>query len=83
MELQAEISLRKNRALIGRELEVLVEGELAGSVTRRRGRTPVQAPEIDGMVILRGEAQPGEFVRVRINEARTYDLVGDITGAIV
>ena len=82
MELQAEISLRKNRGLIGRELEVLVEGELAGRATRMRGRTPVQAPEIDGMVMLRGEAQPGEFVRARINEARTYDLVGEITGAI-
>jgi len=82
MELQAEISLRKNRGLIGRELEVLVEGELAGRATRMRGRTPVQAPEIDGMVMLRGEAQPGEFVRARISEARTYDLVGEITGAI-
>ncbi len=82
MELQAEIALRKNRALVGHELEVLVEGELAGSATRMRGRTPVQAPEIDGMVILRGEARAGEFVRARIKSARTYDLVGEITGAI-
>jgi ribosomal protein S12 methylthiotransferase len=82
MELQAEISLRKNREMIGQEVEVLVEGELAGRATRQRGRSPAQAPEIDGMVILKGEAQPGEFVRVKINEARTYDLVGDITGVI-
>jgi ribosomal protein S12 methylthiotransferase len=82
MELQAEISLRKNREMIGQELEVLVEGELTGRATRQRGRSPAQAPEIDGMVILKGEAQPGEFVRVKINEARTYDLVGDITGVI-
>jgi ribosomal protein S12 methylthiotransferase len=82
MEQQAEIALRKNRALVGHELEVLVEGELAGSATRMRGRTPVQAPEIDGMVILRGEARVGEFVRARIKNARTYDLVGEITGTI-
>jgi ribosomal protein S12 methylthiotransferase len=81
MQLQAEISLRKNRGLIGQEVEVLVEGELPGRAMRQRGRSSAQAPEIDGMVMLRGEAQPGEFVRVRINEARTYDLVGDITGA--
>jgi ribosomal protein S12 methylthiotransferase len=81
MELQADVSLRKNRRLIGQEVEVLVEGELAGRATRQRGRSSAQAPEIDGIVMLRGEAQPGEFVRVRINEARTYDLVGDITGA--
>jgi ribosomal protein S12 methylthiotransferase len=82
MELQAEIALAKNRELIGSELEVLVEGELAGSATRMRGRTSAQAPEIDGMVMLRGEAQAGEFVRTRIKAARTYDLVGEITGTI-
>ena len=78
MEKQATISLRKNRAFVGREVEVLIEGDLAGSATRLRGRTACQAPDIDGIVVLRGEAQPGEFVRARIKEARTYDLVGEI-----
>lgn len=78
MEKQAAISLRKNRTFVGRDVEVLIEGDLAGRATRLRGRTPYQAPDIDGMVVLRGEAQPGEFVRARIKEARTYDLVGEI-----
>ncbi len=78
METQAAISLRKNKALVGQDLEVLVEGDLAGRATRLRGRTACQAPDIDGMVVLRGEAEPGEFVRARIKEARTYDLVGEI-----
>lgn len=82
MALQAEISARKNRKQIGRDLEVLVEGGLAGRTSRLRGRSSLQAPEIDGMVILRGEAVPGEFVRARINSARTYDLVGDIIGEV-
>jgi ribosomal protein S12 methylthiotransferase len=82
MELQAEISLGKNRGLIGRELEVLVEGEVAGRATRIRGRMSSQAPEIDGMVLLKGEAHPGEFVRARIKQARSYDLVGEVTGEI-
>jgi len=82
MELQAGISLRKNRDLVGRELEVLVEGEAQGRATRMRGRTSGQAPEIDGMVLLKGEARPGEFVRARINQARSYDLVGEVTGEI-
>jgi ribosomal protein S12 methylthiotransferase len=82
MELQAEISARKNREQVGRELEVLVEGSLSGHATRLRGRTSLQAPEIDGMVVLRGDAAPGEFVRARITAARTYDLVGDITGEV-
>jgi ribosomal protein S12 methylthiotransferase len=78
MEVQAEISLRKNGALVGRDLEVLVEGNLAGRATRFRGRTAVQAPDIDGMVMLRGDVRPGEFVRARITQARTYDLVGEV-----
>jgi ribosomal protein S12 methylthiotransferase len=78
MEVQAEISLGKNGALVGRDLEVLVEGNLAGRATRLRGRTAVQAPDIDGMVMLRGDALPGEFVRARITQARTYDLVGEV-----
>jgi ribosomal protein S12 methylthiotransferase len=83
MELQADISLRKNRDLVGRELEVMVEGPMPGRVTRMRGRTPVQAPEIDGMVLLRGEAQPGEFVLAKIDRAFSYDLAGEVTGATV
>ena len=82
MELQAEISMAKNRGLIGCEIEVMVEGSIAMRATRMRGRTFLQAPEIDGMVILRGEANPGEFVRARIERALSYDLVGEVTGGI-
>jgi ribosomal protein S12 methylthiotransferase len=74
METQSEISLRKNRGLIGREVEVLVEGPMAGRATRLRGRTGGQAPEIDGAVFLSGEAEPGEFVRARVDRALSYDL---------
>jgi ribosomal protein S12 methylthiotransferase len=82
MEVQAEISLGKNGALVGRDLEVLVEGNLAGRATRLRGRTAVQAPEIDGMVMLRGDALPGEFVHARITQARVYDLVGEVCAIV-
>jgi ribosomal protein S12 methylthiotransferase len=82
MEVAAEISLAKNRGLVGREIEVMVEGAAAGRATRLRARTPAQAPEIDGMVLLSGEAEPGEIVRARIERASTYDLHGRITGAV-
>ncbi|MBE3603519.1 30S ribosomal protein S12 methylthiotransferase RimO [bacterium] len=81
MEAQAEISLRRNRELVGGECEVLVEGTLPGRATRLRGRTPQQAPEIDGMVILKGDAEPGEFVRARIERARSYDLEATVANA--
>jgi ribosomal protein S12 methylthiotransferase len=73
MEAQAQVSLEGNRGLIGREVEVLVESQGPGQ-GRLRGRIATQAPEIDGMVVLRGEAEPGEFVRARIEKAFIYDL---------
>jgi ribosomal protein S12 methylthiotransferase len=82
MEVAAEISLAKNRGLVGREIEVMVEGAAPGRATRLRARTSAQAPEIDGMVLLSGEAEPGEIVRARIERASTYDLHGRITGAV-
>ena len=82
MEVQGEISLEKNRDLVGREIEVMVEGAAPGRATRLRARTPAQAPEIDGMVLLSGEAEPGDIVRARIERATTYDLHGRITGAV-
>jgi ribosomal protein S12 methylthiotransferase len=82
MEVAAEISLEKNRGLVGREIEVMVEGAAPGRATRLRARTSAQAPEIDGMVLLSGEAEPGEIVRARIERATTYDLHGRIIGAV-
>ncbi|HLX36761.1 MAG TPA: 30S ribosomal protein S12 methylthiotransferase RimO [Candidatus Binataceae bacterium] len=80
METQADISHKKNRAMVGRELEVLVEGAVPGRASRMRGRSAAQAPEIDGAVFFKGDGAPGEFVRVRIDKALTYDLSGRALG---
>ncbi len=82
MEMQAGISLQKNRAMVGKEVEVLVEGTMPGRVKRLKGRMAGQAPEIDGMVILNGSAEPGEFVQARIEKALTYDLHAEVRGAL-
>jgi ribosomal protein S12 methylthiotransferase len=81
MATQSEISLAKNRGLVGREIEVLVEGPMPGRSTRLRGRTSGQAPEIDGSVFLAGDAEAGEFVRARIDKALSYDLHATVAGA--
>jgi ribosomal protein S12 methylthiotransferase len=83
MATQSEISLAKNRGLVGREVEVLVEGPMPGRSTRLRARTSGQAPEIDGSVFLAGDAEPGEFVRARIDKALSYDLHATVIGAAV
>jgi ribosomal protein S12 methylthiotransferase len=73
MQLQQEISLAKNRALVGRILDVLIEGRGDGISV---GRTYRDAPEIDGLVLIEEELPVGELVPVRITEALEYDLYG-------
>jgi len=80
MTLQRKIAREKNRALVGRELEVLVEGASEEHDLVIMGRHRGQAPEIDGQVYLSGgDVLPGEMRRVRITQASDYDLVGDVT----
>ncbi len=74
MELQQTISLAKNRALIGRTLDVLIEGQGDGLSV---GRTYRDAPEIDGLVLIPEELLVGEIVPIRITGAMEYDLVGE------
>jgi ribosomal protein S12 methylthiotransferase len=77
MTLQAEISLAKNQAFIGKTLEVLIEGvdeEQAISI----GRSYRDAPEIDGLVIVEDRLPIGELAMVQINGALTHDLTGRI-----
>ena len=73
MALQQGISLQKNQSLVGKTLDVLVEG-FGDGITL--GRTYRDAPEIDGYTIIEGEIQPGELVPVRITGAMAYDLSG-------
>jgi ribosomal protein S12 methylthiotransferase len=71
---QQAISLNRNRAQIGRQLPILVEGSGGGLVV---GRSYREAPEVDGMVLLAGEATPGEFLACRIVGAQEYDLIAE------
>lgn len=79
MELQAGISLERNRALVGSIAQVLVEGVSEETDLLLEGRLASQAPDIDGCVyITAGECVVGDIVDLRITEAHTYDVVGEI-----
>jgi ribosomal protein S12 methylthiotransferase len=81
MALQKRISLRKQKALVGSRVPVLVErpGESPGILWE--GRTQGQAPEVDGSTFLTaGKARPGEMVEIQITDAGPYDLYGKILG---
>jgi ribosomal protein S12 methylthiotransferase len=73
MELQQGISLQVNQSYVGKVLDVLVEGRDKGIAI---GRSYRDAPEIDGMVFIEGEAKIGEIVPVKITGAMAYDLTG-------
>jgi ribosomal protein S12 methylthiotransferase len=79
MAAQADISAARQKTYIGQTLDVLVEGVSAESDLLLEGRTVYQGPEVDGCVYINeGAATPGDIVRVHIDEAHTYDLVGGI-----
>jgi ribosomal protein S12 methylthiotransferase len=79
MELQQSISQENNHKMVGRKLEVLVEGLSRESDLLLQGRWSGQAQEIDGVVLInQGDAAPVQFVEVEITQALPYDLVGGI-----
>ena len=79
MELQQRISREHQRAMIGRRVEVLVEGRAEETEHLLAGRHAQQAPEIDGLTYVNdGVAYPGEIVTVEVTDASDYDLVGRV-----
>jgi ribosomal protein S12 methylthiotransferase len=73
MELQQGISLQVNQSYVGKTLDVLIEGRDKGIAI---GRSYRDAPEIDGLVFVEGNAKIGEIVPVKITGAMAYDLTG-------
>ncbi len=83
MKLQQKISAKAKRAWIGKEVEVLVEGESEETDLLWQGRTMLQAPEIDGKVLINDFGPhetlvPGTFYRAEITESHDYDVVARI-----
>jgi ribosomal protein S12 methylthiotransferase len=79
MQVQRDISRAHQRALVGRRLEVLVEGASEETEHLLVGRHAQQAPEIDGLTYLNeGMAYPGELVTLEVTDAADYDLVGRV-----
>ncbi len=73
MEKQQQISLEINQAFVGRNLDVLIEGAGQGISI---GRSYRDAPEVDGLVLVKGEIPAGRMVSVAISNATVYDLSG-------
>ena len=79
MEHQLTVSGEINAARIGTETEVLIEG-WDDYIKCYFGRTPAEAPEVDGKIFFLSDRPLviGQYVRVRINDTLDYDLLGEL-----
>lgn len=80
MQAQNEISLAANKALIGREVDVIIDS--AEGRGKALGRTEFDAPQIDNQIVLKkvpADAAPGTFARAVVRSAKAYDITADIT----
>ena len=86
LAVQETIAAAKNVERIGSTLEVLVDGPAEEDGHWLEGRHEGLAPEIDGVVYISGSDHskkvpgPGDCVKVRITDAATYDLTGQVLG---
>jgi ribosomal protein S12 methylthiotransferase len=78
MQLQQEISLTKNKELVGRKIEIIIEDrEQENYLARSR----YDSPEIDNQIYIpveENELEIGEIYQAVIKEAFHYDLIGEI-----
>jgi ribosomal protein S12 methylthiotransferase len=79
MELQQEIAFEKSENMVGRILDVMIEGKVADE-SAYVGRTYMDAPNVDGYIFVNsGELfMSGDFVRVKVTGASEYDLIGEV-----
>jgi len=79
MEIQRQISRARHEAMVGQQIEVLVEGPSQESEYLLEGRWFGQAPGIDGVTYLSdGQVPAGSLVRARVTQASDYDLAASL-----
>jgi ribosomal protein S12 methylthiotransferase len=83
MKEQAKIAKRNHRAMIGKTVRVMFEGESNESELLWQGRMETQAPDIDGCVLINDAPEDfapaaGELVNVLVTEALDYDILGRV-----
>ena len=72
-----EITAQETTSMVGSDLDVLIEGRPEAGSEWFAGRSYRDAPEVDGMVLVKADDLPvGEIVRVHVERALTYDLLG-------
>lgn len=77
MRIQQQIAFENAKKMIGQVFDVMVEGKLVEEDVFL-GRSYMDAPKVDGYIFFYGQDEylSGDFVRVKIMEAKGYDLIG-------
>jgi ribosomal protein S12 methylthiotransferase len=83
MRNQLQISRKARTAQVGRNFDVLVEGESEETPLLWQGRAAMHAPEIDGKILINDfgpypALQPGAFHQCEITDAHDYDLIARV-----
>ena len=79
MELQQEIAFEHCENMVGKVLDVMIEGKVADEPAYV-GRTYMDAPNVDGLIFVNADEMlmSGDFVRVKVTGASEYDLIGEV-----
>jgi ribosomal protein S12 methylthiotransferase len=81
MAAQQAVAFEWSRAQVGREIEVIVDGSDPEFANHVRGRGVADAPDIDGLVRVKGKnLRPGDLVRAKVTAADGYDLAARAIG---
>jgi len=75
---QMGISEEKNQEMIGKELEVIIDGYVPSEEVYL-ARSYKDTPDVDGYVFITSETEllSGDYIRVVITGANEYDLIGE------
>ncbi len=80
MREQQKISLKNHNEKVGNTYKVLVEGVLPENRRKYYGRSYMDCPDADGLVVIESNKRLdiGEFVDAIIKDASEYDLMGEL-----
>lgn len=86
MKAQLEVSRKRLQAMVGKPLAVMLDGPVPAGTAAPKGAVAVgrsrnEAPEVDGVIFLRGrglaKVEPGTLMQARVVQGLDYDLVAE------
>jgi ribosomal protein S12 methylthiotransferase len=82
---QIKVVRKRNKKMVGRKVEAIVEGFHPDSELLLRARYAGQCPDIDGQIIIndgRKVTSFGTLYEVEITDVADYDLIGRVLGPV-